>query len=50
MHPGYYTSMPDICVLLEREIKNIAQDSIFDIFKYCKNKNIELSIEKFTIT
>lgn len=45
MHPGCFVAMPNIYILRERETREIAKNSILDIFNYCKTRNIELSIE-----
>lgn len=45
MHPGCYTAMPDVYALLGPQVRAAAQNSVLDIFSYCKNKNLELCIE-----
>lgn len=45
MHPGFFTCMPEIYTLFEEQVKNIARKVIFDILKYCQNKNIQLCLE-----
>ncbi len=45
MHPGSFASFPELYTLLNRQVNLIAQKSVFDIFEYCKNKNIDLTIE-----
>ena len=45
MHPGCFLAMPKIYSLMEKQIREIAKRSIFEIFDYCKTKNIQLSVE-----
>ena len=45
MHPGCFAAMPNIYLLMERETREAAKQSILEIFEYCQAKNIELSIE-----
>ncbi len=45
IHPGCFLAMPKIYSLMRKQIKEIAKRSIFEIFDYCKTKNIQLSVE-----
>ena len=45
MHPGSFASMPDRYLLLAGPTKEIARQSVFDIYGYCNKKDMELSIE-----
>ncbi len=50
MHPGSFSAMPDIYSILRERTMKIATESIFKIFDYCKERNIELSIENLPRT
>jgi sugar phosphate isomerase/epimerase len=45
MHPGCFATMPNVYLLMERETREAAKQSILEIFEYCCARNIELSIE-----
>lgn len=45
MHPGCFAAMPKIYFLRQKETREIAEQSILEIFDYCKARNTELSIE-----
>lgn len=45
MHPGCYAAMPDTYQLLEREVRDIARKSVSDIFEFCRERDLDLSIE-----
>lgn len=45
MHPGCFAAMPNIYLLMERQVREAAKQSILEIFEYCRTTNIELSIE-----
>lgn len=45
MHPGCFAAMPDIYLLVKHQARETAKKSIFEVFDYCKKRNIELSIE-----
>jgi sugar phosphate isomerase/epimerase len=45
MHPGCFTAMPDIYLLMKKQAKEIAEKSILEMFNYCRVRDIELSIE-----
>jgi len=45
MHPGCFAAMPNIYLLMERETRQAAKQSVLEIFEYCRARNIELSIE-----
>lgn len=45
MHPGCFAAMPNIYLLMARETREAAKQSILEIFEYCRAKNVELSIE-----
>lgn len=45
MHPGCFLTMPNIYLLMERETREAAKQSILEIFEYCRAMNMELSIE-----
>jgi len=45
MHPGCFAAMPNIYLLMEREVRETAKQSVLEIFEYCRAMNIELSIE-----
>lgn len=45
MHPGSYTAMPEVYRRMERMIKQSAQNSIYEIFDYTKERGISLSLE-----
>ena len=45
MHPGNFTVMPDGYLLMEEWARAIAENSILEIFHYCRSKNIELALE-----
>ncbi len=45
MHPGNFLAMPDGYSLMEEWARAIAENSILEIFHYCRSRNIELAIE-----
>lgn len=45
MHPGSFTAMPDRYSMLPDQTREIAGESILDIFSYCEKKSMELSLE-----
>ena len=45
IHPGSFASMPDRYLLLEGATREIARHSVFEIYRYCNRRDIELSIE-----
>ena len=45
MHPGCFTAMPDMYLLMKKQVKEIAEKSILEIFDYCRVRGMELSIE-----
>jgi sugar phosphate isomerase/epimerase len=45
MHPGNFTAMPDGYLMMKEWARAIAENSILEIFHYCRSKNIELSLE-----
>lgn len=45
MHPGCFAAMPNIYLLMERDTRQAAKQSILEIFEYCQARNVELSIE-----
>ncbi len=45
MHPGCFGATPDRYSLLEKQTRQIAEQSVFEIASYAKKKNMELSIE-----
>jgi sugar phosphate isomerase/epimerase len=45
IHPGSFASMPDRYLLLEGPTREIARHSVFEIYRYCNKRDMELSIE-----
>ncbi len=45
MHPGCFGATPDRYSLLEKQTRQIAAQSVFEIAGYCKKNHMELSIE-----
>ncbi len=45
MHPGCFGATPDRYALLEKQTRQIAEQSVFEIADYAKKKNMELSVE-----
>lgn len=45
MHPGCFGSTPDRYALLEKQTRQIVEQSVFEIADYAKKKNMELSVE-----
>jgi len=45
MHPGCFGATPDRYALLEKQTRQIAERSVFEIAGYAKKKRMELSIE-----
>lgn len=45
MHPGVFDAMPKWYALVEDMARSIAEKSIFEIFDYCKDRGIGLSLE-----
>jgi sugar phosphate isomerase/epimerase len=45
MHPGCFGATPDRYALLEKQTRQIAEESVFEIAGYCEKKHMELSIE-----
>jgi len=45
MHPGCFGATPDRYALLEKQTRQIAEHSVFEIASYCKNNHMELSVE-----
>jgi sugar phosphate isomerase/epimerase len=45
MHPGCFGATPDRYSLLEKQTRQIAERSVFEIARYCKKKHMEISIE-----
>ena len=45
MHPGSFAAMPDRYLLLADQTKEIAEQSILEIYSYCEKKDMELSLE-----
>jgi sugar phosphate isomerase/epimerase len=45
MHPGCFGATPDRYALLEKQTRQIAEQSVFEIADYAREKNMELSIE-----
>ncbi|MBM3156422.1 MAG: sugar phosphate isomerase/epimerase [Chloroflexi bacterium] len=45
MHPGCFGATPDRYALLEKQTRQVAERSVFEIAAYCKKKHLQLSIE-----
>ena len=45
MHPGCFGATPDRYALLEKQTRQIAEESVFEIASYCKERHMRLSIE-----
>ena len=45
MHPGCFGATPDRYALLEKQTRQIAERSVFEIAGYAKKKRMELSVE-----
>jgi len=45
MHPGCFGATPDRYSLLEKQTRQIAERSVFEIAEYCKKKPMQLSVE-----
>jgi sugar phosphate isomerase/epimerase len=45
IHPGCFSATPDRYALLEKQTRQIAEQSVFEIADYTKKKNMELSVE-----
>jgi sugar phosphate isomerase/epimerase len=45
MHPGCFGATPDRYALLEKQTRQIAEQSVFEIADYCRSKGMKLSIE-----
>ena len=45
MHPGCFGATPDRYALLEKQTRQIAEESVFEIAGYCEKKHTELSLE-----
>jgi sugar phosphate isomerase/epimerase len=45
MHPGNFLAMPDGYLQMKEWARAIAENSILEIFHYCRLKNIELALE-----
>jgi sugar phosphate isomerase/epimerase len=45
MHPGCFGATPDRYALLEKQTRQIAERSVFEIASYCKKVHTELSVE-----
>lgn len=45
MHPGCFSATPDRYSLLEKQTRQVAEQSVFEIASYCEKKHMELSIE-----
>jgi sugar phosphate isomerase/epimerase len=45
MHPGNFLAMPDGYLQMKELARAIAENSILEIFHYCRSKNIELALE-----
>ena len=45
MHPGCFGATPDRYALLEKQTRQIAERSVFEIAGYCKKNHTELSVE-----
>jgi len=45
MHPGNFLAMPDGYLQMKEWARAIAENSILEIFHYCRSKNIELALE-----
>lgn len=45
MHPGCFGATPDRYSLLEKQTRQIAEKSVFEIASYCEKKHMKLSVE-----
>ena len=45
MHPGCFGATPDRYALLEKQTRQIAEESVFEIAGYCEKKHMKLSLE-----
>jgi sugar phosphate isomerase/epimerase len=45
MHPGCFGATPDRYSLLEKQTRQIAERSVFEIARYCKKRHMEISVE-----
>ena len=45
MHPGCFGATPDRYALLEKQTRQIAEQSVFEIADYARRKNMKLSVE-----
>ena len=45
MHPGCFGATPDRYALLEKQTRQIAERSVFEIASYCKKNHMELYVE-----
>ena len=45
MHPGCFGATPDRYALLEKQTRQVAEQSVFEIADYCQSKGMKLSIE-----
>jgi sugar phosphate isomerase/epimerase len=45
MHPGCFGATPDRYALFEKQTRQIAEESVFEIAGYCEKKHMKLSIE-----
>lgn len=45
MHPGCFEATPDRYALLEKQTRQVAEHSVFEIADYCKKNHLKLSIE-----
>jgi len=45
LHPGCFGATPDRYLLLEKQTRQIAERSVFEIAGYCKKKHMALSVE-----
>jgi sugar phosphate isomerase/epimerase len=45
MHPGCFGATPDRYVLLEKQARQIAERSVFEVADYAKKRNMEIAVE-----
>jgi sugar phosphate isomerase/epimerase len=45
MHPGCFAAMPDFYLLIENEVRALAETSVSEIHDHCKRNGVRLSIE-----
>lgn len=45
MHPGSFAATPDRYLLLAHQTRRIAEESALEIFRYCRSRDVDLSVE-----